>query len=183
MHKKTREGTDSTLAGNYFKPKMITGWRRRASPIAISGLSSRKRGAMEMSGEFPRSWPVRSRRRFRAAQPAAVRAMAGIAAGAAGVSIPRISQCRGRTDRPHRREGARRQRRADRQWPPAHLQGTGGLVEPAGACAGRELRRQARQPRADPFGQQSGAGRRMARRRPRPAPSSSTPCRCCAPAN
>ena len=76
--------------------------------------------------------------------------------------ISGISQRRGRTDRPDRREGARRSYRADRQWPPAHLQGTGGLVEPARACAGGELRRQARQPRPDPLGQQSGAGRRMA---------------------
>jgi hypothetical protein len=36
------------------------------------------------------------------------------------------------------------------------------LVEPPGACAGGELRRQARQPRADPFRQQSGAGRGLA---------------------
>ena len=68
-----------------------------------------------------------------------------------------------RADRPHRRAGNGRSYRADRQRPPAHLQGTGGLVEPAGACAGRELRRQARQSRPDPLRQQSGAGRGMAR--------------------
>ena len=78
------------------------------------------------------------------------------------VSISRISQRRGRIDRPHRREGDGRPHRADRQWAPAHLQGTGGLVEPAGACAGGELRRQARQPRPDPLRQQSGAGRGLA---------------------
>ena len=49
--------------------------------------------------------------------------------------------------------------------------------------AGRGLRRQARQPRADPLRQQPGDGRGLARRDQGRRASSSTPCRCCAPAN
>ena len=65
------------------------------------------------------------------------------------------------TDR-HGRARLRRPHRADRQRPPPHLQGTGRLVESPCPCAGRKLRRQARQPRADPLRQQSGAGRGVA---------------------
>jgi len=54
--------------------------------------------------------------------------------------------------------------------------------EPPCACIGRELRREARQPGTDPLRQQSGVGRSNGLRRQRPAPSSSTPCRCCVPA-
>ena len=71
---------------------------------------------------------------------------------------PEHPQRRRRADRPHGREGLRRQHRADRQRPPAHLQGAGRLDQPAGARPGGGLRRQARQPRADPLGQQPGDG-------------------------
>ncbi len=60
--------------------------------------------------------------------------------------------------------GLRRPYRADRQRAAAHLQGTDRLVEPHRPCAGRGLRREARQPRADPVGQQPGDGRLLAGR-------------------
>ena len=48
----------------------------------------------------------------------------------AGISISRVAQRRRRTDRPTGRARLRRSHRADRQRPPAHLQGAGRLVEP-----------------------------------------------------
>ena len=99
----------------------------------------------------------RARRHLRARQPAARRAVARPAARPARVPVSRAPQRRRRADRPHGREGLRRQHRADRQRPPPHLQGADRLVEPARARAGRGLRRQARQPRADPLRQQPGA--------------------------
>ena len=51
--------------------------------------------------------------------------------------LSRAPQRRRRADRPHGRAGLRRQHRADRQRPPAHLQGAVRLDQPAGACAGR----------------------------------------------
>ena len=77
------------------------------------------------------------------------------------------AQRRGRADRPHGREGLRRQRRADRQRPAAHLQGARRLDQPHRPRAGRGLWARARQPRADPLGQQPGDGRRLARAPPR----------------
>ena len=80
------------------------------------------------------------------------------------IRISRTSQRRRRIDRQAGRKGPRRPHRADRQRPPPHLQGTVGLDEPAGPCAGRELRRQAGQPGADPLRQQPRHGRLLARR-------------------
>ena len=105
---------------------------------------------------------IRAHRHFHARQPAAARPVAG--PPARRLRLSRAPQCRRRADRPAGREGFRRPHRADRQWPPPHLQGTVRLDEPARACAGRELRRQAGQPGADPLGQQSGHGRLLAGR-------------------
>ena len=102
--------------------------------------------------------PQRARRHVRARQSAAGRAVARPAARPAGVPLSRAPQRRRRADRPHGRAGLRRPHRADRQRPPPHLQGAGRLDQPAGARAGRGLRRQARQPRADPLRQQPGDG-------------------------
>ncbi len=73
------------------------------------------------------------------------------------------AQRRGRADRPHGRARVRRSRRADRQRPPAHLQGALRLDEPHRPRAGRGLRHQARQPDSGPLRQQSGHGRVLAR--------------------
>ena len=88
--------------------------------------------------------------------------MAGIPAR--GLRLSRISQRRRRTDRPHGRARLRRPYRADRPRPPAHLQGAHRLEQPARPRAGRGLRREAGQPRADPLRQQSRDDRVLARR-------------------
>ncbi len=81
-----------------------------------------------------------------------------------GFDYPESPQRRGRTHRPHGRARLRRPRRADRPRAAAHLQGADRLDQPARARAGRGLRRQARQPRADPLRQQSRDDRLLARR-------------------
>ena len=88
--------------------------------------------------------------------------MAGLSARR--VRLSRISKRRGRTHRSHGRARLRRPYRADRPWPAAHLQGACGLEQPAGPRAHRGLRREARQPRADPLGEQSRDDRLLARR-------------------
>ena len=125
---------------------------RRCSRATVAGnVAIRTQGRRQ-----PRS--DRPRRHLRARQPSARRAVARPAARPAGVPISRIPERRRRADRPPGREGLRRQHGADRQRPAPHLQGAGRLVQPAGACAGGRLRRQARQPRAAALGQQPGHG-------------------------
>ena len=103
----------------------------------------------------------RAHRHLHPRQSAAGGAVAGFLL-LAGFDYPEHLNVARRADRPHGREGLRRQHRADRQRPAAHLQGAGRLDQPAGARAGRGLRRQARQPRADPLRQQPGHGRLLA---------------------
>ena len=104
----------------------------------------------------------RARGHVYARPSAARRPVARPAARSAGVSVSRVPERRRRADRPDGRARVRRPRRADRQRTPAHLQGAGRLDQPAGARAGRGLRRQAGQPGADPLRQQPGDGGRVA---------------------
>ena len=144
--------------------------RCRASSNLVSSLSSRKQGAMDMSGKVQTLNPA-------LVQTLAHRVMLTILRGEIFRRSINGRSCfsTGRSSRYPEylnaaveltdrivEKGLGDQCRADRQRPPAHLQGTGRLVEPPCACVGGELRRQARQPRADTLRQQSGAGRGMA---------------------
>ena len=97
-------------------------------------------------------------RHLHARQLAPCGAVARSGARSTRIPIPRLPERRRRAHRSHGREGLRRQHRADRQRPPAHLQGAHRLVEPPRARSGRGLRRATGQSRAHPVRQQPRHG-------------------------